>query len=73
MCWKEVFEFGPFGVGLWCGTPFRVQYSSEGGRNILRIKLRGKVKKEDIKVRLSSEGILEISWPSSDWEEIEVG
>lgn len=74
--WEDFFNFrlGPlrmeFGVPQ---KPFKVKYSQTKESHLIRLQLDPKVKKEDLKVRLLKEGILEIEWPrKEEAEEIEV-
>jgi|GEM_PF-1690361 len=67
------FCFGPLRIEWGTYMPFKVDYSRKKEVHCLRIKFLRPVKKEDIKVRFSKEGVLEIEWPSfEEWEEISV-
>jgi hypothetical protein len=63
-------RFGPFGVAL--GGSGRVRYRSTEKSHMLRIWIDSKVTKQDIKVRLVKQRLLEIEWPRSQGEEIPV-
>jgi len=56
------FRFGPFQM---CGftRPFKVGYSRTSDSHRVKLKLRPDIKKEEIKVRLQENGVLEIEWP----------
>lgn len=56
------FRFGPFHMGMF-PRPFKVGYSRTSDTHVAKLKLRGDIKKEEIKVRLLEEGVLEIEWP----------
>lgn len=56
------FRFGPFHMGMF-PRPFKVGYSRTSDTHVAKLKLRTDIKKEEIKVRLLEEGVLEIEWP----------
>jgi len=67
MSWKDFedffdFSFGPFHMGVF-PRPFKLGYSRTSDTHLLRVKLRQDIQKEDIKVRFTDEGMLEIEWP----------
>lgn len=67
------FRFGPFGSGFWGIRPFKMKYARTKDSHILRIRLSGEPKKEEIRVRWLKEGVLEIEWPKrEEGEEIEI-
>jgi hypothetical protein len=56
------FRFGPFHMrGV--SRPFQVGYERTAAHHIVKLKLRPEIKKEDLKVRLQEDGVLEITWP----------
>ncbi len=67
------FGFGPLRIEFGIHKPFKIDYFRKTNSHCLRIKFLKPIKKEDIKVRFSKEGVLEIEWPSlEEWEEISV-
>ncbi len=76
--WDDLFDFrlGPFRMGASMGgvRPYKVAYARTEDTHILKLRLDPDLKKEDVKVRLQAEGILEIEWPrKKEGEEIPVG
>ncbi len=65
------FRFGPFQMGFGV-RPGRVSYSKTEDSHVLKIKLRKDLTKEDIKVRLQEDGILEVTWPRKKGEDVTV-
>jgi hypothetical protein len=74
--WEDLFDFrfGPFRMGF--GTslrPYRASYSRTKESHLLRLQLSPRLKKEQVKVRLLPDGVLEIEWPrEQEGEEIPV-
>ena len=56
------FHFGPFHMST-APRPFKMGYSRTSDSNIVTLKFRNDVKKEEVKVRLLEGGVLEIEWP----------
>lgn len=65
-------KIGPFRMGASFG-PVRVRYTRSEEFHIVKLKLDKDVKKEEIKVRFISPGVIEIEWPRKEkGEEIPV-
>ncbi len=56
------FRFGPFQMGFGL-MPDKVSYSRTEDSHILKVRLGKDVSREDIKVRLLEDGVLEVTWP----------
>jgi hypothetical protein len=71
--WWEAFgfRFGPFEFGV-SGLGRFVTHTRTETSHILRVRIDPALKKEEIKVRLTRPGLLEIEWPRSKSEEIPV-
>jgi HSP20 family molecular chaperone IbpA len=70
--WENfVFKFGPFDFGF-AGFGRNIKYSRTEDYHVLRIKLNSGVRKQDIRVRLRENGVLEIEWPRERAETIPV-
>ncbi len=71
--WEEFFyKYGPFSFGLQEELAGRIKYSHTETSHTLCITIGPDVKKEEVKVRLKRDGVLEIEWPRSRGEEIPV-
>jgi hypothetical protein len=70
--WEEFgFRFGPFEFGF-SGLGQFIKHTRTKTSHIIRIRIDPVVKKEEIKARLVSPGLIEIEWPRSKGEEISV-
>ncbi|MEW6456408.1 MAG: hypothetical protein AB1410_06840 [Acidobacteriota bacterium] len=71
--WEDLgIRIGPFGFGFH-GQGRPVRYTRTEKFHVLKIKINPDVKKEEIKVRLTKPGVLEIEWPRKvEGEEIPV-
>jgi hypothetical protein len=70
--WEEFgFRFGPFAFGV-SGVGHFVTHARTETSHLLRVRIDPALKKEEIKVRLTRPGLLEIEWPRPKGEEIPV-
>jgi hypothetical protein len=71
--WWEAFgfQFGPFEFGV-SGLGHFITHTRTETSHILRVRIDPALKKEEIKVRLTRPGLLEIEWPRSKGQEIPV-
>ncbi len=56
------FRFGPLHMGI-SPRPFKIGYSRTSESHLLKLKLKEDIRKEDVKVRLLEDGVLEVEWP----------